>query len=99
MPDFDNADVARALASGRHVVSIVDSGSAVRRSVDIRLPRVGRNEAAEASEQATSSGATPIASRYLLVGACPHWRGAFRAHLACSSPRGLGHRWPTRSPH
>lgn len=48
VPDFDNADVARALASGRHVVSIVDSGSAMRRSVDIRLPRVGRNEAAEA---------------------------------------------------
>ena len=48
VPDFDNADVTRALASGRHVVSIVDSGSAVRRSVDIRLPRVGRNEAAEA---------------------------------------------------
>lgn len=48
VPDFDDADVARALASGRHVVSIVDSGSAMRRSVDIRLPRVGRNEAAEA---------------------------------------------------
>lgn len=48
VPDFDNADVARALASGRHVVSIADSGSAMRRSVDIRLPRVGRNEAAEA---------------------------------------------------
>lgn len=48
VPDFDNADVVRALASGRHVVSIVDSGSAVRRSVDIRLPRVGRNEAADA---------------------------------------------------
>lgn len=48
VPDFDNADVARALASGRHVVSVVDSGSAVRRSVDIRLPRVGRNEAADA---------------------------------------------------
>jgi Helix-turn-helix domain len=45
---FDNADVTRALASGRHVVSIVDSESAVRRSVDIRLPRVGREEAAEA---------------------------------------------------
>lgn len=48
VPDFDNADVACALASGRHVVSIVDSGSAMRRSVDIRLPRVGRTEAAEA---------------------------------------------------
>lgn len=48
VPEFDNADVARALASGRHVVSIVDSDSAMRRSVDIRLPRVGRNEAAEA---------------------------------------------------
>ncbi len=48
VPDFDNADVTRALASGRHVVSIVDSGSAVRRTVDVRLPRVGRNEAAEA---------------------------------------------------
>lgn len=48
VPDFDNADVSRALASGRHVVSIVDNGSAVRRSVDVRLPRVGRNEAAEA---------------------------------------------------
>lgn len=48
VPDFDNADVARALASGRHVVSIVDSASAARRSADIRLPRVGRNEAAEA---------------------------------------------------
>lgn len=48
VPDFENADVTHALASGRHVVSIVDSGSAVRRSVDIRLPRVGRNEAAEA---------------------------------------------------
>ena len=48
VPDFDNADVARALASGRHVVSIADSGSAMRRCVDIRLPRVGRNEAAEA---------------------------------------------------
>lgn len=48
VPDFDNADVASALASGRHVVSIADSGSAMRRSVDIRLPRVGRNEAAEA---------------------------------------------------
>jgi len=48
VPDFDNADVTRALASGRHVVSIVDSNSAVRRSVDIHLPRVGRNEAAEA---------------------------------------------------
>lgn len=48
VPDFDDADVASALASGRHVVAIVDSGSAMRRSVDIRLPRVGRNEAAEA---------------------------------------------------
>lgn len=48
VPYFDNADVTRALANGRHVVSIVDCGSAVRRSVDIRLPRVGRNEAAEA---------------------------------------------------
>ncbi|BBE23459.1 hypothetical protein MN0502_23420 [Arthrobacter sp. MN05-02] len=48
VPDFDNADVTRALASGRHVVAIVDSGSAARRSVDIRLPRVGRHEAGEA---------------------------------------------------
>jgi len=48
VPEFKNADVARALASGRHVVSIVDSDSAMRRSVDIRLPRVGRSEAAEA---------------------------------------------------
>ncbi|MCM3896193.1 helix-turn-helix domain-containing protein [Gordonia sputi] len=48
VPVFDNADVARALASGRHVVSIVDSAAAVRRSVDIRLPRVSRNEAADA---------------------------------------------------
>lgn len=47
VPDFDNADVARATASGRRVVSIVDSESATRRSVDILLPRVGRNEAAE----------------------------------------------------
>lgn len=47
VPDFDNADVARATASGRYVVSIVDSESAARRSVDILLPRVGRNEAAE----------------------------------------------------
>ena len=48
VPAFDDADVTRALASGRHVVSIVDRGSAVRRSVDIRLPRVGRHEAADA---------------------------------------------------
>lgn len=48
VPDFDNADVASALDSGRHVVSIVDSGSARRRSVDVRLPRVARHEAAEA---------------------------------------------------
>lgn len=48
VPDFDNADVARATASGRNVVSIIDSDSATRRSVDILLPRVGRNEAAEA---------------------------------------------------
>jgi len=48
IPDFDNADVARAITSGRHVVSIVDSDSAMRRGVDIRLPRVGRLEAAEA---------------------------------------------------
>lgn len=48
VPNFDNADVGRAIASGRHVVSIIDSGSAVRRSIDIRLPRVGRHEAADA---------------------------------------------------
>lgn len=48
VPDFDNADVFHAVASGRHVVSIVDNSSAMRRSIDIRLPRVGRHEAAEA---------------------------------------------------
>lgn len=48
VPDFDSADVGRALASGWHVVSIIGNGSAVRRSVDIRLPRVARDEAAEA---------------------------------------------------
>ncbi|MFT4084643.1 MAG: helix-turn-helix domain-containing protein [Nocardioides sp.] len=48
LPLFNGADVARALASGRHVVSILDvTIDPARRSTDIRLPRLGRIEASE----------------------------------------------------
>lgn len=48
VPDFDNADITRAIDSGRHVIAIIDSDSAARRTVDVRLPRVARDEAADA---------------------------------------------------
>lgn len=53
VPLYDDPDVDRAIASGRHVVAIVDDSTARRRSVDIRLPRPSRSEAAEAFKEAS----------------------------------------------
>lgn len=48
IPLFDNVDVGRAIDKGHHVITVIDRSAMPRRPVDIDLPRLGRQEAAEA---------------------------------------------------
>lgn len=48
IPGFDEADVAEAVRSGRHIVSVIDSESATPNHVSISLPEVGVADAVSA---------------------------------------------------
>jgi hypothetical protein len=51
VPTFQDADVAKAIDHGHHVLLVVDDTSAPRGSADITLPRVDRRGSADALQQ------------------------------------------------
>lgn len=52
IPVFEDADVGRAINRGHHVVSVVDRSALSGRGVDLKLPRLGRRQAADALQEA-----------------------------------------------
>jgi len=48
IPMFEEPNLGRAVEKGHHVIAVMDRSLAARRSADIVLPRLGRNEADEA---------------------------------------------------
>lgn len=52
IPQFDGADVGAALDKGHPVISVIDRTTVSRRAIDIALPRLDRQAAAEAFQAA-----------------------------------------------